>query len=893
MFQYTYASVFFFAIDYDLAYQQTFQNVVHVKSNSRATFNILYEEVPTGIDLNREKFLHQATLSLDLEGFFIRDLSAEIMSPNYPDFYPNSADILWFVRVPVDYRVSVTISDLAIEQCCDRLTIYDGSSNQDPVLGGFTGRNVPNAPIVSASNTLHLRFSSDCSLSERGFRALIKPVSDTNITNRETTTPYNRITSPSLNNATCNGVEYLYINPSYTYVYSPGYPYSYANNLNCHWRFYSSYSYYVIQLNVLEIDLEWCCDHVDVYDGSSSSYPKLARLSQNSSRLHSTGRYMYLTFTTDHSVTDRGFRFSVRATTPPTGESTTRSTARTEETSNSGNTCSGIEQLYIYTSGTYIYSPGYPYSYSNNLYCQWRLYSPYYQYVVRLYVDELKLGSSADYVDVYDGYSSSYAKLARLSESDQSGSDIMSTGQYMYLIFRTDSYGTDNGFRFRINAVTPSLTTSRPDDNTTSQASCNETEFVSIFPDSSRYIASPGYPYYPYPNNYHCSWRIYSRAGYDLKLEVLHLELEQDYDYVDIYDGPSSSHPKLARLSGTNRPDDIVSSWLYLYLIFSTDSSISDKGFQFRISVFIPSTTSLPDTLPTSPTSCSGTDDLYASSTAQYILSPNYPNSYIDNLKCKWRISASYSGYVVQLFVLDLHLQNCCDYVDIYDGSSTSNSKITRLTSKVENAVFHSTQRYMFIRFKTDDSGTRKGFRFIYTSTYPPSDVPEITTKAATIQEHTTNELDEQTPTAPAWSYSYLHPSFAHLNLLSTTGYPNNHPAGLNHFWVITASTPYYLIQLTIIDIDIENGANSNHGLIQIYDGQNSHATLLRSINTNLNVIVYSNGYSMYVTYQSDWNRSFKGFQAAIAPIYLQNCLKVDVPQNVTANPSNETDLLN
>ena len=86
--------VYFFAVDYDLAYQQIFQNIIHVKSNSRATFNILYEELPNGIDLNREKFLHQATLSLDLEGFSIRDLSAEIMSPNYPDFYPNSADLL-------------------------------------------------------------------------------------------------------------------------------------------------------------------------------------------------------------------------------------------------------------------------------------------------------------------------------------------------------------------------------------------------------------------------------------------------------------------------------------------------------------------------------------------------------------------------------------------------------------------------------------------------------------------------------------------------------------------------------------------------------------------------------------------------------------------------------
>ena len=327
----------------------------------------------------------------------------------------------------------------------------------------------------------------------------------------------------------------------------------------------------------------------------------------------------------------------------------------------------------------------------------------------------------------------------------------------------------------------------------------------------------------------------------------------------------------------------------YMYLIFSTDSYGSDKGFQLRINAAIPSTTGLPDASPTSSTSCSGTDYLYATSTAQYILSPNYPNSYIDNLNCAWRISASYSGYVIQLSVLNLDLESCCDYVDVYDGSSSSYSKITRLTSSVQNAVFHSTQRYMYIRFYTDSSVTRKGFRFIYTSTYPPTIASKITTNAATIQEYPRTEDGSNVPTC---LYSYLYASTSRPYLFSTAGYPDNHPDGLNCFWVIDASY-YYTVQLSIIDIDIQNATNSDASVIRIYDGRNSYATLLRSINTNTNAIVYSNGNSMYVTYQSDWNRSYKGFQDAYAAIYRQNCFKANVAQNTTSNPSNETDLLN
>jgi len=48
---------------------------------------------------------------------------------------------------------------------------------------------------------------------------------------------------------------------------------------------------------------------LQVYDGLSSSYPQLAKSSGSSrpSPVHTTGRYMYITFTSDGSVLKSGF----------------------------------------------------------------------------------------------------------------------------------------------------------------------------------------------------------------------------------------------------------------------------------------------------------------------------------------------------------------------------------------------------------------------------------------------------------------------------------------------------------------------------------------------------------------------------------------------------------
>ena len=52
----------------------------------------------------------------------------EITSPNFPAEYPNRAQIMWFVRAPVNHIAVVRIVEFRTESGYDTLTVYGGSS---------------------------------------------------------------------------------------------------------------------------------------------------------------------------------------------------------------------------------------------------------------------------------------------------------------------------------------------------------------------------------------------------------------------------------------------------------------------------------------------------------------------------------------------------------------------------------------------------------------------------------------------------------------------------------------------------------------------------------------------------------------------------------------------
>ena len=52
------------------------------------------------------------------------------------------------------------------------------------------------------------------------------------------------------------------------------------------------------------------------------------------------------------------------------------------------------------------------------------------------------------------------------------------------------------------------------------------------------------------------------------------------YDHIQIFDGANAQSNQLARLCGTQRPQDITSNDNSLYIVFTSDSSGGGEGFK-------------------------------------------------------------------------------------------------------------------------------------------------------------------------------------------------------------------------------------------------------------------------------------------------------------------------
>ena len=82
--------------------------------------------------------------------------------------YSDDMDCQWNLVSGV--KMEITFYVFSTEPDADHLYVYDGDSSSSSLIGNFNGTSLP-APITSSSNKLHLRFTSDSSVSARGFTA--------------------------------------------------------------------------------------------------------------------------------------------------------------------------------------------------------------------------------------------------------------------------------------------------------------------------------------------------------------------------------------------------------------------------------------------------------------------------------------------------------------------------------------------------------------------------------------------------------------------------------------------------------------------------------------------------------------------------------------------------
>ena len=110
---------------------------------------------------------------------------------------------------------------------------------------------------------------------------------------------------------------------------------------------------------------------------------------------------------------------------------------------------------------------------------------------------------------------------------------------------------------------------------------------------------------------------------------------------------------------------------------------------------------------------------MVAGNFSKYINSPNYPSNYPHNSGCWWLI---YSPTYVEIEIVDLNIEECCDHVKIYDGYDWDENVIEDLEYSHVSKRYSSTGQYFSVTFTSDGSQSRSGFSIRYWQTDEPGD---------------------------------------------------------------------------------------------------------------------------------------------------------------------------
>ncbi|XP_063412764.1 fibropellin-3-like [Mytilus trossulus] len=102
---------------------------------------------------------------------YFTDSSAIISSPGYPNYYTNNLRYKYSIRVQPGHNITLTVSRVDTEECCDHVRVYDGSTMSSSLLLKRSGSISSSIRVQSTSNYMLVVFTSDHSNTGRGFKA--------------------------------------------------------------------------------------------------------------------------------------------------------------------------------------------------------------------------------------------------------------------------------------------------------------------------------------------------------------------------------------------------------------------------------------------------------------------------------------------------------------------------------------------------------------------------------------------------------------------------------------------------------------------------------------------------------------------------------------------------
>ncbi|CAG5854549.1 unnamed protein product [Menidia menidia] len=554
-------------------------------------------------------------------------------------------------------------------------------------------------------------------------------------------------------------------------VLSPNYPEEYGNNLNCVWLIISEPGSR-IHLLFSDFDLEPQFDWLVVKDEGLSEPTTFGTFSGKDvpSQIASNGHIMRLEFQSDHSNTGKGFNISYTTFgqnechdpgVPVNGQ---RYGDQFQLGSSVAFRC---DQGFIRTQGSdqvtciiqdgnvvwsaavprceapcgghltantgVVLSPGWPSFYKDSLSCQWVIEAQT-DHAVKIHFDKFQTEVNYDTLEIRDGPSASSPLIGEY-HGTQAPHFLISTSNFLFLLFATDNSRSAAGFSIRYESVKmesdscldPGIpvngrrhgssfsigsqvsytcdagyTLSDQDPIVCEQIhqwshalpSCDALCGGYVFGKSGT-ILSPGFPDF-YPNSLNCTWTIEVSHGKGVHLVFHTFHLEGNHDYLSITEDGNFQVP-VARLTGSVLPPS-VKAGLYgnfsAQLRFISDFSMSYEGFNITFSAECGASTLGPEGV---------------------LLSPNFPSNYDNNHECIYRIMTE-KGKGISLKAESFLLQDG-DYLKVYDGVNTSSRLLGNFTlDGMMDHVINSTSNHLWLEFNSNASGTNQGFRLTYTS---------------------------------------------------------------------------------------------------------------------------------------------------------------------------------
>uniref|UniRef100_A0A8B9R3A7 CUB and Sushi multiple domains 1 n=1 Tax=Astyanax mexicanus TaxID=7994 RepID=A0A8B9R3A7_ASTMX len=658
---------------------------------SRVTFSCdqgytLSDEEPIVCERNHQ--WNHALPSCDaLCGGYVYGKTGTILSPGFPDFYPNSLNCTWTIEVSHGKGVQLVFHTFHLEDSHDYLLITEDGSFAEPVAR-LTGSVLP--PSIKAglfgNFSAQLRFISDFSMSYEGFNITfseynLEPCEDPGVPAYSRRVGFQFGVGDSLM-FTCfsgyrlEGESKITCLGGGRRVWSAVLPRCVGSQVFKKENFFSfSFPQNITKYNEIKYkkkDQQKISIKNHVYDGQDSSSRLLGNFTKNEMSnviINSTSNHLWIEFNSNGTGTSKGFKLIhtsfdlVKCEEPGTPNYGYKiqddghfANTYVLYSCNPGYTLHGSSTLTCLsgdrrvwdkslpscvaecgghisgaTSGR-ILSPGYPAPYDNNLHCTWSIEADTGK-TISLHFIVFDTEVDHDILKVWDGPTESGILLKEWSGS-LLPEDTHSTFNILTLQFDSDYFISKSGFSIQFS--------------TTTASTCND----------------PGTP----------------QNG--------------------------------SRYGDSREPGDTIS--------FQCDPGYQVQGVSEITCVQLNNRFFWQPDPPTCMATCGGN----VTGPAGVILSPNYPQPYPAGKECDWRIKVN-PDFVIALIFKSFNMEPSYDFLHVYEGEDSNGRLITSLQGNQAPDRIESSGNSLFLAFRSDASLGMSGFAIEYKGKFPPCFSPK------------------------------------------------------------------------------------------------------------------------------------------------------------------------